>query len=396
MNQDRRKDAGPILVVIGTRPEAVKLAPVVLALRRRGGRQVVVCCSGQHRELVHGALDSFGIVPDLSLDTMVAGQSLAALHARLFAAFGEMLEQQQPATVVVQGDTATVAIAAWAAFLARIEVVHVEAGLRSGDKWHPFPEEVNRRITGVLADWHFAPTALAVGKLQAEGVDASRIVLAGNTAVDAVLALKQRLTGAAGQPLAADPGQPLMVVTIHRRENFGRPLQDVCQAIRQLVQRHPRLRVVVPLHPNPEAGNMVRAELHGIAAVDLCEALDYTSFVRLLLQATLVLSDSGGIQEEGPSLGLPVLVARDVTERPEGVEAGAVRLVGTDTAGIVRHVDQLLGDPAAHAAMARPRSIYGDGLAAERIADVLLEGRLLRPCFVADTGTAPECLAAAV
>lgn len=375
---------GPILVVIGTRPEAVKLAPLVLALRRRGGRQVRVCCSGQHRELVHGALAAFGVVPDVSLDTMVPGQSLAALHARLFAAFGEMLARERPDSVVIQGDTATVAIAAWAAFLARIEVVHVEAGLRSGDKWHPFPEEINRRITGVLADWHFAPTARAVAALRAENVDEARIVLAGNTAVDAVLALARRLGAADGAARREAGAEPLMVVTIHRRENFGQPLRDVCEAIRELVARHPRLRVVVPLHPNPAAGDMVRAELDGIAAVELCEALDYECFVRLLLRASLVLSDSGGIQEEGPSLGLPVLVARGVTERPEGVEAGAVRLVGTDAACIARHVDELLGDPTAYAAMARPRHIYGDGLAAERIADVLLEGQLQRAAFAAE------------
>lgn len=381
MKRNMGKDTGPVMVVIGTRPEAVKLAPVVLALRRRGGRRVVVCCSGQHRELVHGALDSFGIVPDLSLDTMVAGQSLAALHARLFDAFGETLARVQPTTVVIQGDTATVAIAAWAAFLARIEVAHVEAGLRSGDKWHPFPEEVNRRITGVLADWHFAPTALAAAALRSEGVDGARIVLTGNTAVDAVFALRQRLNDAGEEPLAHGNG-PLMVTTIHRRENFGQPLRDVCGAIHELVERYPRLRVVVPLHPNPEAGDMVRAELEGIPSVELCDALDYRSFVRLLLQATLVLSDSGGIQEEGPSLGLPVLVARDVTERPEGVEAGAALLVGTDPARIVHHVGRLLEDADAHAAMARPRYVYGDGLAAERIADILLEGRLQRPAFV--------------
>lgn len=383
MSRGMTEEAGPIMVVIGTRPEAIKLSPVILALRRRGGRRVVVCCSGQHRELVHGALDSFGIVPDLGLDTMVAGQSLAALHAKLFAAFGEILARVQPTTVVIQGDTATVAIAAWAAFLARIEVAHVEAGLRSGDKWHPFPEEVNRRITGVLADWHFAPTALAVAALRSEGIDEARIVLAGNTAVDAVFALRQRLSDAEEEPSTRDNG-PLMVTTIHRRENFGQPLRDVCGAIRELVERHPRLRVVVPLHPNPEAGNMVRAELDGIPSVELCDALDYRSFVRLLLQATLVLSDSGGIQEEGPSLGLPVLVARDVTERPEGVEAGAALLVGTDPERIVHHVGRLLDDPVAYAAMARPRYVYGDGLAAERIADVLLEGRLQRPVFVSE------------
>ncbi len=382
MTDGATRPAGAILVVVGTRPEAIKLAPVILALRRRGGREVVVCCSGQHRELLHGALASFGIEPDLVLDTMVAGQSLAALHARLFAAFGEMLARVQPATVVIQGDTATVAIAAWAAFLARIEVVHVEAGLRSGDKWHPFPEEVNRRITGVLADWHFAPTELAAAMLRREGVEEARIVLAGNTVVDAVLALKQRLAGADGAN-AARTDAPLIIATIHRRENFGQPLRNVCLAIRDLVGRHPRLRVVVPLHPNPDAGNMVRAELGDLDAVSLCEALDYEQFVRLLLQATLALSDSGGIQEEGPSLGLPVLVARSVTERPEGVAAGAVRLVGTDTACIVRHVDELLTDAEAYVAMARPRNIYGDGLAAERIADVLLEGRLQRDVFVA-------------
>lgn len=372
---------GPILIVIGTRPEAVKLAPVVLALRRRGGRDVLVCCSGQHRELLHGALASFGIDPDISLDVMVPGQSLAALHARLFAAFGEMLARVQPATVVIQGDTATVAIAAWAAFLARIEVVHVEAGLRSGDKWHPFPEEVNRRITGVLADWHFAPTTLAAAALRAEGVEGARIVLAGNTAVDAVLVLKDRLS-THGSLRRATLDDPLMVVTIHRRENFGEGLRGVCRAIRELAAQRPRLRVIVPLHPNPEAGSMVRAELGHIAAVDLREALDYESFVSLLLQATLVLSDSGGIQEEGPSLGLPVLVARSVTERPEGIAAGAAHLVGTDPGSVVDHVNRLLDDPDAYAEMARPRNIYGDGLAAERIADVLLEGRLRRAAFM--------------
>ncbi len=370
----------PILVMIGTRPEAIKLAPVVLALRQRGSREVIVCRSGQHRDLLDGALDSFGLRTDIGLDVMVAGQSLAQLHARLFSGFGALLDDVKPATVVVQGDTATVVVAAWAAFLARIEVAHVEAGLRSHDKWQPFPEEINRRITGVLADWHFAPTPGAVTALRHEHVAEDRIVLAGNTVVDALQLLRSRL-GAAGPPLGLDPQRPLMIATIHRRENFGAPLQHVCDAIQQIAARHPALQIVLPLHPNPDAGRLVREQLQHLPSVTLCEALGYEDFVRLMLNATVALSDSGGIQEEGPALGLPVLVLREVTERPEGVTAGSVRLIGTASARIVAEVDRLLTDDVAYRIMATPRQVYGDGLAAERIADVLTTGTLQRAPF---------------
>ncbi|MEO7198828.1 MAG: UDP-N-acetylglucosamine 2-epimerase (non-hydrolyzing), partial [Dokdonella sp.] len=297
-----------------------------------------------------------------------------------FSGFGALLDDVKPATVVVQGDTATVAVAAWAAFLARIEVAHVEAGLRSHDKWQPFPEEINRRITGGLADWHFAPTPGAVTALRHEHVAEDRIVLAGNTVVDALQLLRSRL-GAAGPPLGLDPQRPLMIATIHRRENFGAPLQHVCDAIQQIAARHPALQIVLPLHPNPDAGRLVREQLQHLPSVTLCEALGYEDFVRLMLNATVALSDSGGIQEEGPALGLPVLVLREVTERPEGVTAGSVRLIGTASARIVAEVDRLLTDDVAYRIMATPRQVYGDGLAAERIADVLTTGTLQRAPF---------------
>lgn len=372
---------GPILVVIGTRPEAVKLAPVVQELRRRGTREVVVCHSGQHQDLFADAIGSFGLAADVALDTMAAGQSLPALHGRLFTAFGELLERVRPGTMLVQGDTATVAVAGWAAFLSRVEVAHVEAGLRSGDKWQPFPEEVNRRITSVVADWHFAPTPGAVDNLLREHLPASHVVLTGNTVVDALLYLEQQLAGAP-PPLGLDPARPIMLVTAHRRENFGPGLLDICAAVRRIAVAHPALQIVVPVHPNPDVGATVHRELGGLPSVQLTAPLSYRDFVGVMVHATLALSDSGGVQEEGPCIGLPVLVMREVTERPEGVAAGAARLVGTDQTRIVHEVERLLTDPAAYASMAVRRTVYGDGLASARIADILLEGRLMRPGFV--------------
>ena len=377
----RSRREGPILVVIGTRPEAIKLAPVIIALRNRASRDIVICHSGQHRDLFDDAMRSFGLKADVSTDTMVDGQSLPALHGRLFNAFDHILRSTKPGTLVVQGDTATVAVAAWAAFLSNIEVAHVEAGLRSGNKWHPFPEEVNRRITSVVSDWHFAPTSGAASALISEGIDPDDVVITGNTIVDALLMLRKSLADAS-PPFGLDTSRPILLVTVHRRENFGQPMVDVCAAIKRLAEKHPRLQIVVPMHPNPEAGRIMQQHLGGIASVKLCKALAYDEFVRLLLHATIALSDSGGIQEEGPAIGLPVLVLREVTERPEGIAAGSVRLVGTNTENIVRSVDELLLDPAQYKHMSTPRCVYGDGNAAERIVDVLTTGSLQRPPFV--------------
>lgn len=371
---------GSILVVVGTRPEAVKLAPVVQELRRRDQREVIVCHSGQHQDLFADAFGSFGLHADVSLDTMASGQSLPALHGRLFTAFGELLERIRPGSILVQGDTATVAVAAWAAFLSRVEVAHVEAGLRSGDKWQPFPEEVNRRVTGVVADWHFAPTPGAVDNLLRERVSASQIVLTGNTVVDALLYLEQQL-GQLPPPLDIDPARPLLLVTAHRRENFGLPLLGICAAIRRIAAAHPGLQIIVPVHPNPDVRATVYRELAGVSSIRLCDPLSYRDFVSVMLHATIALSDSGGVQEEGPCIGLPVLVMREVTERPEGVTAGAARLVGADPDVIVSAVDELLVDPAAYARMAVRRWVYGDGHASARIADILLEGALQRAPF---------------
>ena len=379
-SSERQSRNGPILVVVGTRPEAIKLAPVIMALRRRAAREVIVCHSGQHQDLFDDAMRSFGLEADVSTETMVEGQSLAALHGRLFHAFDDVLRWTKPDTLVVQGDTATVAVAAWAAFLGNIEVAHVEAGLRSGNKWHPFPEEVNRRITSVVGDLHFAPTALSAENLRHEGIASDRIFLTGNTIVDALYALRERL-GDTPPPLDLDRGKPILLVTVHRRENFGEPLRNVCAAVRRIAKMHPDLQIVVPMHPNPAAGAVVQQLLGGIPSIRLCRALPYSEFVKLLLSAKIALSDSGGIQEEGPAIGLPVLVLREVTERPEGIAAGSVRLLGTETDRVVDAVHELLVDEALYRSMGTPRAVYGDGLASERIADVLIDGELRRAAF---------------
>ncbi|MEO5825503.1 MAG: UDP-N-acetylglucosamine 2-epimerase (non-hydrolyzing) [Gemmatimonadales bacterium] len=382
MTDESLQQTGPILVVIGTRPEAVKLAPVIQELRARNTREVVVCHSGQHLGLFNDAISAFGIVADETLEVMIEGQGLAELHGRLFHALGGLFDRVRPGTIVVQGDTATVAVASWAAFLGRIEVAHVEAGLRSGNKWHPFPEEINRRITGVVADWHFAPTAGAAANLLNEGVPRDRVVLAGNTVVDALLSLRDRLMDTP-LPLGLSADRPLLLVTAHRRENFDARLLDICSAVRRIGREHPSLQIVVPVHPNPEVRMVMHRELGSSEGVRLTDPLPYEAFMRIMMGATIALSDSGGVQEEAPCLGLPVLVMRDVTERPEGIDAGSARLVGAGEDTIVDAVGTLLRDKAAYAAMATPRWVYGDGHASKRIADVLLTGKLAREPFVA-------------
>jgi UDP-N-acetylglucosamine 2-epimerase (non-hydrolysing) len=370
-----------IAVVVGTRPEAIKMAPVVLELRRRPAAfDVRVIATSQHRELLAQALGEFGLQADRDLDLMEPGQSLGRFAARGLEGMTAALVRERPDLVLVQGDTTTVVVAAMAAAYLGIPVGHVEAGLRSGDIANPFPEELNRKMATAVATVHFAPTPRAQRNLLDEGVAADRVVMSGNTVVDAVQLLDLR----ASLPpafTALDPQQTI-VLTMHRRENHGAPLARVCEAVRRLVDERPALRVVFPVHPNPEVGAVVRSALGDVPAVHLVAPLAYRPMLALLSRSRLILTDSGGIQEEAPSLGKPVLILREVTERPEVVSAGAGQLVGTDPDVIVRAARALLDDPVAWERMASARNPFGDGRASVYIADWLeryLLGRVLTP-----------------
>ncbi len=365
-----------ILSIIGTRPEAIKMAPVIGELERRAGRIVSrVCVTAQHRQMLDQVLALFGIVPHHDLNVMAARQSPTQVAAAVLAKLEPVLQAEQPDWVLVQGDTTTVLAAAIGAFYGRIRVGHVEAGLRTGDKHQPFPEEINRRLASVVADLHFAPTETARDNLLREGLSAAAIRVTGNPVIDALQAVAERPYDPASGPLRAIPWQRrLVLVTAHRRENFGAPLERICLALRDLAQAYPQdLHLVYPVHPNPQVRDPVGRLLGGVPGVTLLEPLDYLPLVYLLKRATLVLTDSGGLQEEAPGLGKPVLVLREVTERPEAVNAGTVRLVGTDRGRITAEARRLLDDPGAYAAMARALNPYGDGHAAERIVNSILE-----------------------
>jgi UDP-N-acetylglucosamine 2-epimerase (non-hydrolysing) len=364
-----------ILSVFGTRPEAVKMAPVVERLQRTPGVLSRVCVTAQHREMLDQVLGLFGIVPDVDLDLMEPDQSLADLTASVFRALDPVLRDLRPAWVVVQGDTTTVMASALVAYYHHCRVAHVEAGLRTGDKWQPFPEEINRRVAGAVADLHFAPTAWARDNLLGEGVAAERIVVTGNPVIDALQAIAQRPYDWSSGPLARIPrDRRLILVTAHRRENFGEPLEAILEALRRLASAYAdRIHLVYPLHLNPHVQEPARRRLAGIQNISLIPPLDYLPMVNLLKECTLVLTDSGGLQEEGPALGKPVLVLRRVTERPEAVEAGTARLVGTDTEAIVAETRRLLDDDKAYTAMAHAVNPFGDGHAAEHIVDALLQ-----------------------
>jgi UDP-N-acetylglucosamine 2-epimerase (non-hydrolysing) len=363
-------------VVIGTRPEAIKLFPVVRALRADGRFAVRVCVSGQHPDMVHGVLALAGLAADRNIALARDGDGLDALTAALLVALGQAIDEERPDWVLVQGDTATAMAGALAAYYRKVPVAHVEAGLRSGDIHHPWPEEVNRRIIATIAARHFAPTQAAVAALRAENIPEAAIHLTGNTIVDALQWVGRRLGEqpalAAGlDGLAARfAGKRIVAVTSHRRENIGDGMGAIAGAVRRLAAR-PDTAVIWPIHPNPAVGAPVRAELAGLDNIALIEPLDYPHFVRLLTMAALVLTDSGGVQEEAPVLGKPVLVLRRTTERGEGVEAGTALLVGTDSERIVAAATVLLDDPAAYARMARAHRPHGDGRAAERIVAVL-------------------------
>jgi UDP-N-acetylglucosamine 2-epimerase (non-hydrolysing) len=365
-----------VLVVFGTRPEAIKLFPVVAALKADPRFRPVVCVSAQHREMLDQVLAIAGIVPDHDLDVMQPGQTLDALTAALLTGLGRVMDRAKPDRVIVQGDTATAMAGALSAYYRKLPVDHVEAGLRSGNIYHPWPEEINRRIIGAMASLHFAPTETAAAALIAETVDPARVHVTGNTVIDALHWVTRRI---AAQPsLAAGlaglerrfAGKRIIGVTSHRRENFGGGLANIAEAVRQVAAR-PDVALIFPVHPNPSVRAVMNDALAGLDNVALTEPLDYPHFARLLGLAEIMLTDSGGVQEEAPALGKPVLVMRETTERPEGVAAGTARLVGTDTARIVTEISTLLDDKAAYQAMARAHNPFGDGAAAGRIVELL-------------------------
>ena len=363
-----------VMLVFGTRPEAIKMAPVLHALRARGDLRVGVCVSAQHRQMLDQVLALFDIVPDDDLDLMRPGQDLTGVTCGVLSGMQRILAARRPRMVLVHGDTSTTFSAALAAFYAGIEVGHVEAGLRTGNMRAPWPEEMNRRLTAPLTTLHFAPTPRARANLIMEGMAEASIEVTGNTVIDALLQVRERLRTDA--VLDAEmrerfgflsPSRRMVLVTGHRRENFGDGFEHICMALRELSERED-VEIVYPVHLNPNVQEPVKRILGDRGRVHLIEPQDYLPFVWLMDRATLLITDSGGIQEEAPSLGKPVLVMRDVTERPEAVEAGTVRLVGTDTARIVAAATALLDDEAAYKAMSRAHNPYGDGHASERIA----------------------------
>lgn len=392
-----------ILSVFGTRPEAVKMAPVVRQLAGTTGVVSRVCVTAQHRQMLDQVLDLFDIQPDYDLDLMRDDQTLADLSAAIFTHLDPVLTDFQPDWILAQGDTTTVAITSLLAYYRRVRFGHVEAGLRTRDKWQPFPEEINRRVAGVIADLHFAPTDWARQNLLSEGVDDSIIKVTGNPVIDALNVVKQQpepeevtrllkllnlstviarralsptKQSQAGEetasPLARNDEKSLILVTAHRRENFGQPLEDICEALKHIAARGD-VEIIYPVHLNPNVQEPVHRLLNHVPHITLLPPLDYLPLAHLMKRARLILTDSGGIQEEAPAFGVPALVLREVTERPEGVAAGVLKLVGTATPRIVQEANRLLDEPSAYAEMAQASNPYGDGHAAGRIVEALLE-----------------------
>jgi UDP-N-acetylglucosamine 2-epimerase (non-hydrolysing) len=369
-----------VLSVLGTRPEAIKLAPVITRLAQTPGVVSLVCATAQHRQMLDQVLSLFEIAPDYDLDLMRPGQDLFDLTARVLTAMKPVLEKAKPDILLAQGDTTTCLAASLAAFYAGVPIGHVEAGLRTGDMAAPFPEEANRVLVSRLARLHFAPTKKAEDNLLAEGTRPETIFVTGNTVIDALLSVRDKAAGAAGAGVLDDglkrdwlAGKRRVLITGHRRESFGGGFESLCAAIRELAARHPDWRFVYPVHLNPNVQEPVGRILGGLSNVALIEPLEYLPFVWLMDGADVILTDSGGIQEEGPSLGKPVLVMRAVTERPEAVEAGTVMLVGTERAKIIEGMERVLLDRDLYRRMSRAHNPYGDGKAAGRIADILLD-----------------------
>ncbi len=375
-----------ILLVFGTRPEAIKMAPLVRLLQSQAVFEVKVCVTAQHRAMLDQVLQLFDIRPDFDLDLMKPGQDLYGLNSQILLGLQPVLAQWRPDVMLVHGDTSTTFAAALAAFYQRIPVGHVEAGLRTGSLYSPWPEEANRKLTTALAHWHFAPTAAARNNLLLEGVATGTIHVTGNTVIDALLQARKKILGSASLQQQfqrdfsfLDPGKRLVLVTGHRRENFGQGFENICQALARIAWRHGDVQVVYPVHLNPQVHEPVHRLLAGLTNVHLLAPLDYLPFVYLMGKSTLILTDSGGIQEEAPSLGKPVLVMRDTTERPEAIGAGTVRLVGTDPDEIATQASTLLTDDRAYQAMAFAHNPYGDGHACERIVQALRGDKRLFP-----------------
>lgn len=369
-----------VMVVFGTRPEAIKMAPLVHALRAHPRTQPLVVVTAQHRQMLDQVLDIFDIVPDADLDIMEPGQTLPDLTARIVQAMTPVLERLAPDLVLVHGDTSTTLSTALASFYARIPIGHVEAGLRTGNMQAPWPEEMNRRLTAPLCDLHFAPTSGSRDNLLQEGIPGDRIHVTGNTVIDALLQVDARLRSNSTLQMEMqrrfsflDPRKRLILVTGHRRENFGDGFERICAALAKVAERG-EVQVVYPVHLNPNVQEPVHRHLSGHANIHLIPPQDYLPFVYLMQQSGIILTDSGGVQEEAPSLGKPVLVMRETTERPEAVHAGTVRLVGTDDARIVEEIHRLLDQPAEYARMAEAHNPYGDGKACARIVEAIAGG----------------------
>ncbi|CAG4900992.1 non-hydrolyzing UDP-N-acetylglucosamine 2-epimerase [Paraburkholderia saeva] len=359
-----------ILCVVGTRPEAIKMAPVILALQAVPQFEVRVLATAQHRHMLDQVLNFFGITPDIDLNIMRPNQTLSALTARLLLELGGVLEAEKPDVVLAQGDTTTVMTVALACFYHRVPFGHVEAGLRTGDINNPFPEEANRVIAGRLAHWHFAPTESSRANLLRENVANAEIFVTGNTVIDALLMTAQRDIEIGVQ---LDDSKRLVLITSHRRENFGEPFRNICRALRSLAGRNPDIQLLYAVHPNPNVKDVAHAMLSDCDNIVLCEPLDYAPFIAAMKKSYMIISDSGGVQEEAPALGKPVLVLRDETERPEAVDMGVVKLVGPNYERILEEAQRLLDDRSAYEAMARGVSPYGDGDASQRIVKVLQE-----------------------
>jgi UDP-N-acetylglucosamine 2-epimerase (hydrolysing) len=364
-----------VLSVLGTRPEAIKMAPVIRAVAvRPESFTSLVCVTGQHRDMLDQIMRVFKLTADVDLDIMRAGQVPSEVASRVLAAMPQVFRDTRPDLILVQGDTTTTMATAMAAFLHGIPVGHIEAGLRTDDIGQPFPEEMNRRVTSLVTALHFPPTRRAEEALLREGVRPERIIVTGNTVIDALLQSRRADYRFSIPALAAlDPSRRVVLITLHRRESFGAPMRAVCAALRRIAERHPELTFVLPMHRNPSVRDVVLPSLGGSANFVLIEPLDYLEFIHLMSRSFLIVTDSGGVQEEAPALDIPVLVTREVTERPEGVEVGAARLVGTDEARIVRTVEELLTDAHAYQAMAAAPNPYGDGRASERIVAALLK-----------------------
>lgn len=367
-----------VLLVFGTRPEAIKMAPLVKALQLEKGIDTKVCVTAQHREMLDSVLKLFEIRPDYDLNIMKPGQSLTQMTANMLIGLESVLKEFSPDVVLVHGDTSTTLCASLASFYQRIRVGHVEAGLRTYEIYSPWPEEGNRQLSSVLTSWHFAPTETAAQHLKDEKVSENTIYITGNTVIDALLSVKKKIENDNGlnqqminHYAELDFNKKRVLITGHRRENFGQGFENICHALIQLAQKHEDVEFVYPVHLNPNVKEPVNRLLKGYDNIKLIQPQDYLPFVWLMLHSTLILTDSGGIQEEAPALGLPVLVMRDTTERPEAVQAGTVKLVGTEIESIVKNVDELLSNDELYYAMSRAHNPYGDGQACSRIVATL-------------------------